>query len=325
LRYAGAEAKALRSSEVLRAPGQFERRVQRRAQYALAILVLLVAGLFGCGVWAVLAYGAEDKWLAAMIALGSAGVATGAWLLARIPTEMRELARERRRALDDLLHAEEAEREEIANELREDTIQAITAVLVTIDRVTPAVRQGDTARIAETLPPARAMLAQAVERVRRLTFDLHQPLLDTHGLAAALTDLIDRAAREAGLETDVVVEVGRYPFVVEDLAYRVVREAVADARAHAGTSRLEVDIREHRGAVHGRIWDDGSSEPARRAEDRRRVLRRLGVERLAERVRLADGDVDVRAVPGRGTLVAFRLPVVEAARPDPAPRRAATG
>jgi signal transduction histidine kinase len=27
-------------------------------------------------------------------------------------------------------------------------------------------------------------------------------------------------------------------------------------------------------------------------------------------VRLADGDVKVRSVPGRGTLVAFRLPLV---------------
>jgi signal transduction histidine kinase len=112
----------------------------------------------------------------------------------------------------------------------------------------------------------------------------------------------------------LVIEVGRYPVLVEDLAYRIVREAIADARAHAGTSRIEVDIREHRGAVHGRIWDDGSSGPARRADDRRRALLHLSLERLASRVRLADGDVDIRSIPGRGTLVAFRLPLAEAVR-----------
>ena len=140
-------------------------------------------------------------------------------------------------------------------------------------------------------------------------FDLHPPLLGAHGLPVALTDLIDRAAREAGLETDVVVEVGRYHFVVEDLAYRIVREAIAGARGHEGTSRLEVDIREHRGAVHGRVWDNGDSQAARRRDDRPRVVLHLSLERLAERVRLADGDVHVRSVPGRGTLVAFRLPL----------------
>ena len=181
--------------------------------------------------------------------------------------------------------------------------------------MTPAIRARDVDRIAEVLPPTRTMLAEAVERVRRLTFELHPPLLEAHGLPVALTDLIDRAARDSGLETDVVVEVGRYSFVVEDLAYRVVREAIADARAHTGTSRLEVDVREHRGAVHGRVWDDGASEPARRAEDRPRILMHLSLEKLAERVRLADGELTIHTSPG-GTLVAFRLPLEEAAAAD---------
>ncbi|HSD02226.1 MAG TPA: hypothetical protein VLB81_07660 [Gaiellales bacterium] len=77
----------------------------------------------------------------------------------------------------------------------------------------------------------------------------------------------------------------------------------------AGTSRIEVDVREHRGAVHGRVWDNGSKEPARRAEDRPRALLHLSLEQLGERVRLADGDVEIRSIPGRGTLVTFRLPL----------------
>jgi len=39
---------------------------------------------------------------------------------------------------------------------------------------------------------------------------------------------------------------------------------------------------------------------------RRRALLHLSLERLA------DGDVDIRSIPGRGTLVAFRLPLAEA-------------
>ncbi len=304
--------------------GQSERRVERHARYALAALVLLLTGLFASAVMAVVAYRADDRWLALLIAFGSSALATGAWLTARIPAEMRTLAGERRRALDDLLRAEELERERIATELHEDTIQAIVAALVTIDRMTPAVRAHDTERIAQTLPSARAMLSDAVERVRRLAFELHPPLLEAHGLPVALTDLLDRAARDSGFTADVVIEVGRYSFVVEDLAYRIVREAIADARAHEGTSRIEVDIREHRGAIHGRIWDDGWGTPARRSDDRPRALLHLSLERLGDRIRLADGDVDIRSIPGRGTLVAFRVPVAEAAQPH-AQRAAAAG
>jgi|SRR5947207_574759 len=282
-----------------------------------AIVAVGAAGVFGAGTTAVT--------VALLAVLGGGALATSGWLLARVPAQMRGLAGERRRALDDLLRAEEVERERIATELHDDTIQVITAALVTIDRVTPAIRAGDVGRIAEVLPPARTMLAEAVERVRRLTFELHPPLLEAHGLPAALPDLIDRAARDAGLETDVVVEVGRYTFVIEDLAYRIIREAIADARTHGGASRLEVDVREHRGAVHGRVWDDGACRAAEHEDDRSRVLLHLSRERLAERVRLADGDVETRSVPGRGTLVAFRLPLEDAAAPDGAITLAAAG
>jgi hypothetical protein len=103
--------------------------------------------------------------------------------------------------LDDLLRSEEFERERIATELHDDTIQVIIAALVTIDR----------------------------------------------------------AARDAHFEADVVVELGRYPFVVEDLTYRVVREVIADARADAGTTRIEVDIREHLGARASSCTEASSS------------------------------------------------------------------
>lgn len=94
----------------------------RHAQFALAVLGLLLAGLFASGLWAVAVNRVEAEWLALLIAVGSAAVATGAWLFVRIPAEMRGLAGERRRALDDLLRAGEAERERIATELNEDTI-----------------------------------------------------------------------------------------------------------------------------------------------------------------------------------------------------------
>jgi signal transduction histidine kinase len=286
-------------------------QIGRRVRVAL---VLLLGGVVAVGVSAVLELSANAVSLALLTLFGGGAVAIGGWLPARLPAQIRSLAGDRRRALGDLARAEELERQRIARELHDDTIQVITAALVTIDRMAPAVRARDTDRIAEVLPPTRTMLVEAAERVRRLTQELHPPLLGPHGLPVALTDLIDRAARGAGLETDVVVEVGRYPLVVEDLAYRIVREAIADARGHVGTSRLEVDIREHGGAVHGRVWDDGAGELGRRPDDGRRMLLHLSIERLGERVRLADGDLRVRSVPGRGTLVAFRLPLEDAVK-----------
>src|ERR671934_81418 len=181
----------------------------------------------------------------------------GCWLFLRVPERMRELETSRRRVLDELLRAEELERGRIAAELHDDTIQAMTAALMTVDRLSSAARAGDTDRVAEVLPATRTMLADAVERARRLTFELHPPLLEASGLGGAPTGPIKRAPQDEGGETGGDGGLGRYPFVVEDLAYRIVREAVANARRRTGATRLEVDVREHRGAIHGRVWDNG--------------------------------------------------------------------
>ncbi len=140
---------------------QSERQIVRRARFELVALVVLLLTLFGTAAAATASARAGAAWVALLIVLGGAAVTTAAWLLARIPAEMRGLARERRRAFDDLLRAEEDERERIAGELHEDTVQVLTAALVTIDRMTPAVRAHDTptassARRSPTRGPTRA-------------------------------------------------------------------------------------------------------------------------------------------------------------------------
>ena len=55
---------------------------------------------------------------------------------------------------------------------------------------------------AEALEDARATLQTAVERARRLTFELRPPLLDAQGIAAALRDLAAEVGTEGGFAVD---------------------------------------------------------------------------------------------------------------------------
>ena len=124
--------------EVRRTQGQSERQVERQTRTALAVHLGLLTAFFAGALAADVATRAPAGWLVLLIVLGVLAIAAAARLLARLPAEMRTLAGERRRVLDDLLRSEDIERERIAAELHDDTIQVIIAALVTIDRVTPA-------------------------------------------------------------------------------------------------------------------------------------------------------------------------------------------
>ena len=226
---------------------------------------------------------------------------------------LRESETRRGRVLAEMLRAEEAERARIATELHDDTIQVMTAALFTLDRVPPTLAAGDSERALETLGTLRRTLVTAVERTRRMTFELRPPLLEAHGLRIAVRDLADEAAREGGFDVDLHATVDRYPFAIEDLVYRTVQEALSNVRKHAQASKVAIALHERNGSLSGWVRDDGRGFDIERALDRRRMRMHVGLDAMRERVHLAGGRLDIHSEKAAGTSVEFAVPL-------PAPR-----
>jgi two-component system, NarL family, sensor histidine kinase UhpB len=226
---------------------------------------------------------------------------------------LRDSDARRQQVLEEMLRTEEAVRARIATELHDDTIQVMTAALILLDRVELAAAKEDPQRLAETVHGARDALASAVERTRRMTFELRPPLLEQHGLAAAIRDLADEAATEGGFSVAVDLEVERYPFAIEDLAYRTVQEALANVRRHASANAVSVSLRAVTGELRGKVTDDGRGFDVERALDRSAMRMHLGLDAMRERVQLAGGDLSIDSRPGRGARVEFRIPLARSA------------
>lgn len=226
----------------------------------------------------------------------------------RLEQAMRSSERERRHAIERLLRAEEQERRRLAAELHDDTVQVLTACLVALDRLAQTVDAAEHERISTAVFATRRTLAAATDRTRRLMFELRPTSLQQEGLSGALRDLAEQAGEEAGLRTATSVPAERHPYVVEEIAYRTVREAIVNVRKHARATALEVIVRVEDGRLHGRVIDDGRGFDVAAAIERSRRQRRMGLDTMRERLELAGGSVDLRSAPGEGTVVSFELP-----------------
>lgn len=220
----------------------------------------------------------------------------------------------RRATVAAMLEVEEAERARIATALHDDTVQVMTAALFALDRALIPGRDPDELRAI--VRDARETIEQAADRTRRLMFELRPAVLHERGIGAAISALVEHAARDVGAGWSVDVSPLRFPTAVEELAYRTVSEAIMNVRKHARASYVSVTVTPHDGVLRGAVTDDGCGfqvEPAQQRSDR--VLH-IGLEAMVERVRMAGGVVEIDSKPGAGTRIAFEIPLAPATRPS---------
>jgi PAS domain S-box-containing protein len=214
---------------------------------------------------------------------------------------------ERRTILGKMLRVEERERSRLALELHDDTIQVLCALLVLFDGMLPLARRAHQDEIAERLENARKVLAGATERARRVMFEMHPNVLQARGLRPAIMAIAEQIGGEMNAEWTVEVPDTRYSWTLEELTYRVVREALTNVRKHSHARTFSVTLAETPGTISGVVQDDGRGLPG--GDGAGRNPRHLGVEGMKERARLGGGDVTITSTQEHGVRVDFSFPI----------------
>jgi PAS domain S-box-containing protein len=239
----------------------------------------------------------------------TANVLAAAAARGRVASQLSHSEQQRREVFAQLLRAADEERRRVAMELHDDTIQVMTAALISLDRQRNAEEIGDTRRAAEAAIAVRESLAAAVERTRRLSFELVPPLLEVNGLEAAVSDLLAVVAADAGFAFEVSAGVARHSFAVEALAYRTIQELLSNVRRHAHAANVQVRLADTDGVMEGEVADDGVGFDPSALGDRRAAVLHFGLDAAAERVRLAGGAFRFDSRLGGGTRVWFTIPL----------------
>jgi signal transduction histidine kinase len=203
-----------------------------------------------------------------------------------------------------LLVAQETERLSIARELHDQIGQAITAVtlnLRSVKRVSPA----------PALDEALTTLDRVLEQIRDLSFDLRPLMLDHLGLVAAVRSYLDRQARRAGFQAEVVAKGlnGRLSPDLEITCYRIVQEGVTNVVRHARAKHVHVELRRSNGDLELVIRDDGAGFDPPSVRKRGASLGLVGIE---ERVSSLGGQFEIDSAPGRGTEIRACFPLQSA-------------
>ncbi|MFL5791176.1 MAG: PAS domain-containing protein [Actinomycetota bacterium] len=216
---------------------------------------------------------------------------------------LRRTLQQRRELAQRLQHAQEAERRRIAADIHDDPIQVMSAVDM---RLQMLAGYPDSITV-EAISEIEQEVAEAIERLRSLLFELRPTALDRDGLVSALRLYADHAAKAAGWRVEALDELHDEPDPdMAALLYRIAQEAIVNVRKHAQASTVRIEAANAADGAIVRVIDDGvgftpdltsAPEPGH-----------LGLMTMVERAELAGGWVRVLSAPGKGTTVECWLP-----------------
>lgn len=210
-----------------------------------------------------------------------------------------------------VLRAIEEERKRIARELHDETSQALTSIIISLEVTEQALPPSDPMR--ERIAHARDYTLRTLEEVRRLTFDLRPSILDDLGLVPAIRWYVKNRLTADNLTVDLhvapEVEDIRLPEEMEVTVFRIIQEALTNVRRHSGATEVRVTIGPVRGRLVARVQDNGRGFVLEEVRNQDQKGRGLGLLGMRERAALVGGAVRVESSPGRGTAVTVEVPV----------------
>jgi signal transduction histidine kinase len=222
-------------------------------------------------------------------------------------------------------HMARGERARIARELHDVVAHYISMIAVQAEaarETTPGLPAAGTQRLAEIADTARAGLTE----MRRLLGVLRE---DAGGAAARhpqpglpqVADLIDAARETSGAGTRLIVSgpVTAFDPSVELAAYRIVQEALTNARRHAPGAAVDVELCYGEDTLLLRVRDNGPGPPHRSDKDGAYGNDKdgagspagspgHGLTGMLERATTAGGSLRTAGDPGGGFLVEATLP-----------------
>jgi len=227
-------------------------------------------------------------------------------VVARDVTTITEAERAKTKLAHQLLTAQEDERGRIAKELHDGLGQSLASVVMGLSTL---VESPPASGLQERLEVLWRVASEAFTEVRRLAHQLRPPVLDHHGLLAALERLTDDFTRLHEVRAELIVSTPsprRPPLPVELAVYRIVQEALANVAKHARARTADVLFEFVEDRIHVSITDDGAGFGP--TDDSRHGI---GLSDMRERTDMLGGTFRVKSVPGRGTTIDVYIPVLE--------------
>jgi two-component system sensor histidine kinase UhpB len=234
-------------------------------------------------------------------------------LAAAIDSMLGRLERRRRqlRALSErVIDAHEEERRRIARGLHDDTAQALSMLVIHLERLEKDIPEQQQ-EIKAGLAHAVELVSTALEDLRKIVFDLRPVMLDDLGMVPAIRWFARSKLEEEGIELEFDLPDDQLRLLphIEIKLFRISQEAVNNIVSHAQATKVKIGLLREADRIRLMVKDDGRGfDVAQTALDAVRK-KRLGLLGIQEQADLVGGEARIESSPNKGTRITVTVPL----------------
>lgn len=232
-------------------------------------------------------------------------------IFARDITELKAAERHIRTLSQELIKAQENERQRIARDLHDNVAQDLATLKIGWDTLLVDLHSEKSPAFQEKTRALSSLLRGSIESIRGLAYNLQPPELEQLGLITAIRRYCEEQAALVNLSIDLFtagVQELHLSFDTQINLYRLVQEALSNVRKHADATRVTIRLTASHPNLILNVEDNGRGFRVKERLAEAVTEKRMGVRSMEERVSLLKGTMKLTSSLGAGTRLRIEVP-----------------
>jgi signal transduction histidine kinase len=203
---------------------------------------------------------------------------------------------------------QDEERRLIGLDLHDGLTQLIISANMHLNALNALAAAGLDSQAEKELTLSRNLVRQSIEEARKVIAELRPTVVEDFGLEEGLRRYVSEVCEAEKWTYEIVSDASGIvvPPPVDAAIFRIAQEALTNARKHANTNRVRVELCTDEHDLHLRVEDWGRGFDATKLDD---DLIHLGLVSMQERAQMLGGVCSIQSQPGQGTLVEVSIPL----------------
>lgn len=207
-----------------------------------------------------------------------------------------------------LIDIQEDEHVRIARELHDETGQALTMMIIHLERLMEQVPKNE--KMEAEIERLQDLATTTLTDLKNIIYGLRPMMLDDLGLVPAIRWYARTSLEKNRIQVDVVEvqELGAIPQDINTAMYRIAQEVINNVNRHANATFLEIMVYQESDGIIMDFKDDGKGFNLDEVNNIALKEKKLGILGIHERAELIGGTVDIETEVGSGTQVRVYIP-----------------